>query len=328
MDRFRRTCSNDPASLSSSGSSMSALLDRVPNVGFVTNYDQLSSSFPPLLALTARSSPSSSFGFPSALASNADGVVLNTKQQSHDQHKTRRSLTKHELQAMDPDPNQKLHGRPRPFFKAKDGTIKIHRTLPDHTPCAICGTTQTPIWRKRPDNTVICNGCSLISKQSRSLDFSSGAEAQPFPSPPQSIHSRAAVYTSGRKTRQRSRGKGSAANTLSYKNERDDFGSHKRSRHRNSAITEMEERKKRDEDAVEFYSGYHPEIGPAADVGPGNSHGPHHCNVHGGYGSCRCSHYFDVSVSTCDGHHGQGQNAVGSATDTLSTMPRDATVAQ
>ncbi|KAF9190334.1 hypothetical protein BGZ50_000277 [Haplosporangium sp. Z 11] len=60
-----------------------------------------------------------------------------------------------------------LHGKPRPFFRTKDGSIKIHRTLPEHSPCAICGTTETPIWRKGPNNSSICNGCSLIAKQTR-----------------------------------------------------------------------------------------------------------------------------------------------------------------
>lgn len=132
IERFRRTCENDP--VSSSGSSIGALHDRVSNVGLVTNYDQLPSSFPPLLAFTARSSPSSSLGFPSALASNTDGFVLNTKQQSHDQHKTRRSLTKHELQAMDPDPKY----------------------------CDNCRTTTTPSWRRCPlGRILLCNACGL-----------------------------------------------------------------------------------------------------------------------------------------------------------------------
>ncbi|KAF9334989.1 hypothetical protein BGZ91_010649 [Linnemannia elongata] len=95
-----------------------------------------------------------------------------------------RTMTKQEMQAMDPDPKfchnckttvtpswrrQKLHGKARPFFKAKDGTIKIHRTLPEHDPCALCKTTQTPVWRKGPDNLLICNGCSLIARHGKSL---------------------------------------------------------------------------------------------------------------------------------------------------------------
>ncbi|KAK5822830.1 hypothetical protein F5H01DRAFT_402898 [Linnemannia elongata] len=110
-----------------------------------------------------------------------------------------RTMTKQEMQAMDPDPKfchnckttvtpswrrcpqgrillcnacglyQKLHGKARPFFKAKDGTIKIHRALPEHDPCALCKTTQTPVWRKGPDNLLICNGCSLIARHGKSL---------------------------------------------------------------------------------------------------------------------------------------------------------------
>ncbi|KAF8943323.1 hypothetical protein BGZ47_005532 [Haplosporangium gracile] len=110
-----------------------------------------------------------------------------------------RTITKQEMQAIDPDPKfcnnckttvtpswrrcpqgrillcnacglyQKLHGKARPFFKAKDGTIKIHRTLPEHEPCTLCKTTQTPVWRKGPDNSSICNGCSLIARHGKSL---------------------------------------------------------------------------------------------------------------------------------------------------------------
>ncbi|KAF9955979.1 Trans-acting T-cell-specific transcription factor GATA-3 [Mortierella alpina] len=358
MERFRRNSSNDPTSLSSSGSSMSSLLDRVPAVALAANHAQLPSSFPPLLAYTARSSSSSSSAFPSVSASNADGSTFsNNKQQGQEQHKTRRSLTKHELHAMDPDPKycdncrttttpswrrcplgrilfQKLHGRPRPFFKAKDGTIKIHRTLPDHTPCAICGTTQTPIWRKRPNNTVICNGCSLISKQSRSLVLGDGVEAHPFPSPPQSAHSGSAVYTTpGKKTRQRSRGKGCLNTTFNHKNEDDGIGSLKRSRHsRNSAITEVEARKKCDDAAavMEFYSGYNSGynsgVGAGTEVGACNTIGQRYCNIHGVYGACSCSQYLGASASTCDGRY--DHHALVAATDALTTMPLDVTIAQ
>ncbi|CAO3567633.1 unnamed protein product [Mortierella alpina] len=350
MERFRRTCSNDPAPLSSSGSAMSSLLDRAPTAAaLAANHGQLPTSFPPFLAFTAR--PSS--GFPSALASNADGSVFDGKQLSQDPPKARRSLTKHELHAMDPDPNQKLHGRPRPFFKAKDGTIKIHRTLPDHTPCAICGTTQTPIWRKRPNNTVICNGCSLISKQSRAFEFGHEIEAQqqqqqqqqqPFPSPPQSAHSAgSAVYAPGKKTRQRSRAKGSVASAHHHKDDEDDeFGNHKRFRPRHHAITEVEPRTKQDDAAQDFYAGCPSEIGAgtaaaAVNSAPAgaafNANGPHRCNGHSGYGSCSCSHYLGVSGGTCRGGR-LGQNDIASGTETSSSssslpnMPLDASFIQ
>ncbi|KAF8934657.1 hypothetical protein BGZ58_005511 [Dissophora ornata] len=79
-------------------------------------------------------------------------------------HQVRRPLSKHELAAMDPDPNQKLHGKPRPFFKARDGTIKIHRTLAEHAPCTVCGTTKTPVWKKGLNNELVCLSCNLIAK--------------------------------------------------------------------------------------------------------------------------------------------------------------------
>ncbi|KAF9913462.1 Transcription factor GATA-5 [Lobosporangium transversale] len=109
---------------------------------------------------------------------------------------SRRPLSKHLLHAMDPDPKfcdncktmatpswrrcpqgrillcnacglyQKLHNRPRPFFKARDGTIKIHRTLPEHDPCVVCGTTKASTWKKDPENKTICLSCSLVSRHS------------------------------------------------------------------------------------------------------------------------------------------------------------------
>ncbi|KAF9356514.1 hypothetical protein BGX26_005168 [Mortierella sp. AD094] len=114
-------------------------------------------------------------------------------QQNTLENQNGRPLTKHELLAMDPDPKfcnncgatttpswrrcpqgrillcnacglyQKLHGKSRPFFKARDGTIKIHRTLPEHPPCTVCGTTRTPIWSKGSKNEAVCFGCSLNS---------------------------------------------------------------------------------------------------------------------------------------------------------------------
>ncbi|KAF9287343.1 Transcription factor GATA-5 [Mortierella alpina] len=60
---------------------------------------------------------------------------------------------------------QKLHGRPRPFFKTKDGAIKIHRTVPEHPPCVKCGTRSTTTWRKDENNRTICNVCMMTGKQ-------------------------------------------------------------------------------------------------------------------------------------------------------------------
>ncbi|KAF9571232.1 Transcription factor GATA-5 [Mortierella alpina] len=62
---------------------------------------------------------------------------------------------------------QKLHGRPRPFFKTKDGAIKIHRTVPEHPPCVRCGTRSTTTWRKDENHKTICNVCMMTSKQTR-----------------------------------------------------------------------------------------------------------------------------------------------------------------
>ncbi|KAF9937012.1 Transcription factor GATA-5 [Mortierella alpina] len=89
---------------------------------------------------------------------------------------------------------QKLHGRPRPFFKTKDGAIKIHRTVPEHPPCVRCGTRSTTTWRKDENHKTICNVCMMAAKQNRkessggSLD---GEAAQPSTrdDPQAAIHS-------------------------------------------------------------------------------------------------------------------------------------------
>ncbi|KAI8600630.1 GATA binding protein 2, partial [Dissophora ornata] len=59
---------------------------------------------------------------------------------------------------------QKLHGRPRPFFKTKEGAVKIHRGVQDHAPCSRCGTRQAAVWRKGENHEVLCNACSVVLK--------------------------------------------------------------------------------------------------------------------------------------------------------------------
>ncbi|KAF9998550.1 hypothetical protein BGZ79_007762 [Entomortierella chlamydospora] len=131
--------------------------------------------------------------------------------QNAQENQNSRPLTKHELLAMDPDPKfcnncgatttpswrrcpqgrillcnacglyQKLHGRSRPFFKARDGTIKIHRTLPEHPPCTVCGTTRTPIWSKGSKNEAVCFGCNLNSKNGQTKSGTkTGAKGHAF----------------------------------------------------------------------------------------------------------------------------------------------------
>ncbi|ORY81354.1 hypothetical protein BCR37DRAFT_348336, partial [Protomyces lactucae-debilis] len=36
--------------------------------------------------------------------------------------------------------------------------------VPDGTRCANCGTTRTPLWRRAPDSSTICNACGLYQK--------------------------------------------------------------------------------------------------------------------------------------------------------------------
>lgn len=78
---------------------------------------------------------------------------------------------------------QKLHGRPRPFRIADDGTIRVQRTT-NHTGngnghghssnsnsfvaieekiCANCATGDTPLWRRLEQHNY-CNACALFFK--------------------------------------------------------------------------------------------------------------------------------------------------------------------
>ncbi|KAG0281123.1 hypothetical protein BGZ95_006615 [Linnemannia exigua] len=94
---------------------------------------------------------------------------------------------------------QKLHGRSRPFFKAKDGTIRMHRRIPEHDPCTICKATQSPVWKKDDSGAWICNGCYAIGRQSlvthkTAVDVSSSGEASRPSSPSPSPVPRASPY--------------------------------------------------------------------------------------------------------------------------------------
>ncbi|KAG0375844.1 hypothetical protein BGX24_008590 [Mortierella sp. AD032] len=64
---------------------------------------------------------------------------------------------------------QNQHGKPRPVFRAKDGTIRMLRGTTEHEPCTICKATQSAFWKKNADNDCICNACYQIARQSESL---------------------------------------------------------------------------------------------------------------------------------------------------------------
>ncbi|KAG0375843.1 hypothetical protein BGX24_008589 [Mortierella sp. AD032] len=87
---------------------------------------------------------------------------------------------------------QKLHGRSRPFFKAKDGTIRMHRRIPEHDPCTVCKATQSPVWKKDDDDDWICNGCYAVGRQGLAIHqtavdaSSSGDASRPSSSSPSS----------------------------------------------------------------------------------------------------------------------------------------------
>ncbi|KFH65407.1 hypothetical protein MVEG_08885 [Podila verticillata NRRL 6337] len=159
----------------------------------------------------------------------------------------RLSISKQEIQSMDPDPKfcnncgttttpswrrcpqgrillcnacglyQKLHNRPRPYFKAKDGTIKIHRTLPEHAPCVRCGTSTSPIWRKDENNETICHGCSVISKH-RAI----------MPPTPQSSYISPSRTMSAPETFQPGSGSEQSSSSSTYPHPRSDKPSHGR----------------------------------------------------------------------------------------------------
>ncbi|KAF9121945.1 hypothetical protein BGW39_010143 [Mortierella sp. 14UC] len=78
---------------------------------------------------------------------------------------------------------QKLHGKSRPHYTAKDGTIKIQRTIPEHAPCVQCHTRNSPSWKKGPHGEAICHPCSTTMK-SRSQ---SKAKRIEYPGPVESM---------------------------------------------------------------------------------------------------------------------------------------------
>ncbi|KAF8938347.1 Transcription factor GATA-5 [Haplosporangium gracile] len=79
---------------------------------------------------------------------------------------------------------QKLHGKSRPHYLAKDGTIKVQRIVPEHAPCVQCHTRTSPTWKKGPKGEAICHACSTTMKLERSqskgkvprIEYSSSAD--------------------------------------------------------------------------------------------------------------------------------------------------------
>ncbi|KAF9131401.1 hypothetical protein BGW39_001831 [Mortierella sp. 14UC] len=64
---------------------------------------------------------------------------------------------------------QKLHGKARPFFKARDGTVRMRRNIPEHEPCTICEITQSAVWKRDANDAWVCSGCYMLT----SLDHNS-----------------------------------------------------------------------------------------------------------------------------------------------------------
>ncbi|KAF9165753.1 hypothetical protein DFQ26_009435 [Actinomortierella ambigua] len=75
---------------------------------------------------------------------------------------------------------EKLHGRPRPTYHAKDGSIKIQRSGPPHDPCTRCDRRDSPQWFRTPNKELICNACNEMAKQQRTMTASSILQSPPL----------------------------------------------------------------------------------------------------------------------------------------------------
>ncbi|KAG0077019.1 Transcription factor GATA-6 [Linnemannia elongata] len=78
---------------------------------------------------------------------------------------------------------QKLHGKSRPHYLAKDGTIKVQRIVPEHAPCVQCHTRTSPTWKKGPKGEAVCHACSTTMKLGRSQSKSKVTRMIEYPSP-------------------------------------------------------------------------------------------------------------------------------------------------
>lgn len=78
---------------------------------------------------------------------------------------------------------QKLHGKSRPHYLAKDGTIKVQRIVPEHAPCVQCHTRTSPTWKKGPKGEAVCHACSTTMKLGRTQGKSKVPRMIEYPSP-------------------------------------------------------------------------------------------------------------------------------------------------
>lgn len=67
-----------------------------------------------------------------------------------------------------PHISEKIEKSPKLSHNPKSPTLSGHQVpglspnqVPDGQQCSNCGTTKTPLWRRAPDGTLICNACGL-----------------------------------------------------------------------------------------------------------------------------------------------------------------------
>ncbi|KAG0046924.1 hypothetical protein BGZ83_007915 [Gryganskiella cystojenkinii] len=75
---------------------------------------------------------------------------------------------------------EKLHGKTRPVYIGKDGTIKIQRTALPHAPCFRCNTRDAQSWKRGPNGEIMCNGCYLSRKHLRLEQGASSSSSLPL----------------------------------------------------------------------------------------------------------------------------------------------------
>ncbi|KAL1925574.1 uncharacterized protein VTP21DRAFT_457 [Calcarisporiella thermophila] len=78
---------------------------------------------------------------------------------------------------------QKIHGRPRPWYKANDGSVKVARSTPRQvTACERCGRKDSIFWRQSVDGNLLCTYCSRMNAPALTKRQRRHSVASPTPS--------------------------------------------------------------------------------------------------------------------------------------------------